>query len=288
MRVRIRNGLLQVKLGDYGISRSMFPSGGAKGFGGTEGFMAPEIMRYNGEEEYTEKVLALRCVRRASNRHTRRRSRLGGLFLLRHVPLRVDQPQVALRGSGASQGVHPRRRPALPHSVGKWGRLFSFRIHCVYWWTFAALQELLYPCNVLDLMVVSWSAKPQHRPTSSQLVSVTTAPEFTHLLDVVSLPDAEALVLGAEAFLGRPCSASHAWSNSTLYALLRSVDGAPVSAASTRDENTIAEDLAEVGPFEAELWLSRSDGQLTVLGCSEFGWLDCKVGYGRRKVVCLQ
>jgi serine/threonine protein kinase len=29
---------------------------GAKGFGGTEGFMAPEIVKYNGEEEYTEKV----------------------------------------------------------------------------------------------------------------------------------------------------------------------------------------------------------------------------------------
>lgn len=29
---------------------------GTKGFGGTEGFMAPEIIKYNGEEEYTEKV----------------------------------------------------------------------------------------------------------------------------------------------------------------------------------------------------------------------------------------
>lgn len=38
-----------------GISRSSFPTG-SKGFGGTEGFMAPEIIRYNGEEEYTEKV----------------------------------------------------------------------------------------------------------------------------------------------------------------------------------------------------------------------------------------
>lgn len=44
-----------VKLADYGISRMTLP-GGAKGFGGTEGFMAPEIMRHNGEEEYTEKV----------------------------------------------------------------------------------------------------------------------------------------------------------------------------------------------------------------------------------------
>ncbi|VDL75373.1 unnamed protein product [Nippostrongylus brasiliensis] len=45
-----------LKLGDYGISRMVMPSGGAKGFGGTEGFMAPEIVRFNGEEEYTQKV----------------------------------------------------------------------------------------------------------------------------------------------------------------------------------------------------------------------------------------
>lgn len=44
-----------MKLADYGISRLTLPSGN-KGFGGTEGFMAPEIMKYNGEEEYTEKV----------------------------------------------------------------------------------------------------------------------------------------------------------------------------------------------------------------------------------------
>ncbi|XP_059045025.1 leucine-rich repeat serine/threonine-protein kinase 1 [Achroia grisella] len=46
---------VHIKLGDYGISRLATPSG-TKGFGGTEGFMAPEIMRYNGEEEYNEKV----------------------------------------------------------------------------------------------------------------------------------------------------------------------------------------------------------------------------------------
>ena len=46
---------VEVKLADYGISRSTLPTG-TKGFGGTEGFMAPEIMKYNGEEEYTQKV----------------------------------------------------------------------------------------------------------------------------------------------------------------------------------------------------------------------------------------
>lgn len=49
---------VDVKLADYGISRLSLPTG-AKGFGGTEGFMAPEIMRFNGEEEYTDKVLKI-------------------------------------------------------------------------------------------------------------------------------------------------------------------------------------------------------------------------------------
>jgi serine/threonine protein kinase len=46
---------VRVKLGDYGISRTSLPTG-TKGFGGTEGYMAPEILQFNGEEEYTEKV----------------------------------------------------------------------------------------------------------------------------------------------------------------------------------------------------------------------------------------
>lgn len=46
---------INIKIADYGISRVTLPSG-IKGFGGTEGFMAPEIMKHNGEEEYTEKV----------------------------------------------------------------------------------------------------------------------------------------------------------------------------------------------------------------------------------------
>jgi serine/threonine protein kinase len=51
----IDNPAVFAKLADYGISRPTLPTG-AKGFGGTEGFMAPEIVKYNGEEEYTEKV----------------------------------------------------------------------------------------------------------------------------------------------------------------------------------------------------------------------------------------
>ncbi|GMT07487.1 hypothetical protein PENTCL1PPCAC_29661, partial [Pristionchus entomophagus] len=49
-------GEVQLKLGDYGISRQVQPSGFLKGFGGTEGFIAPEIVKWNGEEEYSLKV----------------------------------------------------------------------------------------------------------------------------------------------------------------------------------------------------------------------------------------
>jgi hypothetical protein len=44
-----------IKLADYSISRCVLPTG-TKGFAGTEGFMAPEIVRFNGEETYSEKV----------------------------------------------------------------------------------------------------------------------------------------------------------------------------------------------------------------------------------------
>lgn len=51
-------------------------------------------------------------------------------------------------------------------------------------WT---IQETEYPVYVLDLMVMCWSQQPRLRPSASQIVSIASAPEFTHLLDVASL-----------------------------------------------------------------------------------------------------
>ena len=50
-----RDSCVKVKLADYGISVTAMPSG-TKGYGGTPGFMAPEIVQYDGKEKYTEKV----------------------------------------------------------------------------------------------------------------------------------------------------------------------------------------------------------------------------------------
>ena len=49
------NHQVLLKLTDYGISRSV-SLGGIKGFQGTPGYMAPEILQYTGKESYSDKV----------------------------------------------------------------------------------------------------------------------------------------------------------------------------------------------------------------------------------------
>ena len=49
---------VDVRLADYGVSRSVLPTG-TKGLAGTPPFIAPEIIQHNGEESYTEKVCIL-------------------------------------------------------------------------------------------------------------------------------------------------------------------------------------------------------------------------------------
>ncbi|KAL1122208.1 hypothetical protein AAG570_003613 [Ranatra chinensis] len=125
-----------------GISRLTLPSG-TKGFGGTEGFMAPEIMRYNGEEEYTEKVDCFSF----------------GMFIYELVTL--HQPFES--HESVKECILEGGRPPLTHRETQW------------------------PGCILDLMVLCWSHQPCDRPTASQIVSISSAPEFTHMYDVVSL-----------------------------------------------------------------------------------------------------
>ncbi|XP_076455660.1 LOW QUALITY PROTEIN: leucine-rich repeat serine/threonine-protein kinase 1-like [Babylonia areolata] len=49
------NSLVHVKIADYGISRTVLPTG-ARGFGGTPAFIAPEILQHAGRGTYNEKV----------------------------------------------------------------------------------------------------------------------------------------------------------------------------------------------------------------------------------------
>ncbi|XP_032596558.1 leucine-rich repeat serine/threonine-protein kinase 1 isoform X2 [Drosophila grimshawi] len=144
---------VHIKIADYGISRQTAAGLSAKGFGGTEGFMAPEIIRFNGEEEYTEKVDCFSF----------------GMFIYENISLR--QPfeghesikECILEGS----------RPALTQ------------------------RETQFPTCCLDLMVLCWHEQPRRRPSASQIVSILSAPECIHLLDVVALPHSDKIVCGA-------------------------------------------------------------------------------------------
>ncbi|XP_019766471.2 leucine-rich repeat serine/threonine-protein kinase 1 isoform X4 [Dendroctonus ponderosae] len=147
---------VHIKVADYGISRLTLPSG-TKGFGGTEGFMAPEIMRYNGEEEYTEKVDCFSF----------------GMFI--YELLTLHQP---FEGhESVKECILEGGRPPLTY------------------------RETLYPSYFLDLMVLCWSQQPKDRPTASQIVSIASAPEFTHLCDVVSLKHSASVVASTSAAL---------------------------------------------------------------------------------------
>ncbi|XP_063703322.1 leucine-rich repeat serine/threonine-protein kinase 1 isoform X2 [Culicoides brevitarsis] len=142
---------VHIKVADYGISRITLPSG-SKGFGGTEGFMAPEIMRHNGEEEYTEKVDCFSF----------------GMFLYELISLR--QP---FEGHEAvKECILEGGRPVLTQ------------------------RETYFPSYCLDLMVLCWDQQPKIRPSASQIVSIASAPEFTHLLDCCSLAHSGTVIAG--------------------------------------------------------------------------------------------
>lgn len=131
---------VHIKIADYGISRVALPTG-TKGFGGTEGFMAPEIMKHNGEEEYTEKV----CIRDSEicynhiNKYFLFLCRFQvdcfsfGMFLYELITLR--QPFEGLET--AKDSILEGSRPLL------------------------TLNEVKFPSYCLDLMVLCWDQQPR-------------------------------------------------------------------------------------------------------------------------------
>ncbi|ETN67521.1 Leucine-rich repeat kinase [Anopheles darlingi] len=196
---------VHIKVADYGISRITLPSG-SKGFGGTEGFMAPEIMRHNGEEEYTEKVDCFSF----------------GMFLYELISLR--QP---FEGHEAvKECILEGGRPMLTE------------------------RETHFPSYCLDLMVLCWDQQPKLRPSASQIVSIATAPEFTHLLDVCSLSHGGSVMDGIACMIA---SASDAGADVEV----------PVGTAGGRIGGTVS---------GYELWLPCSNSRIDILDGSVRGW----------------
>lgn len=57
-------------------------------------------------------------------------------------------------------------------------------------------RESQFPTYCLDLMVLCWDEQPKRRPTASQIVSILTAPECIHLVDVIVLPHSDIIISG--------------------------------------------------------------------------------------------
>uniref|UniRef100_A0A1I7S218 Non-specific serine/threonine protein kinase n=1 Tax=Bursaphelenchus xylophilus TaxID=6326 RepID=A0A1I7S218_BURXY len=218
-RQKISPNNVHVKLGDYGISRFSYPLDVCKGYGGTEGFMAPEILKFNGEFEYTEKVDCYSF----------------GMFVYELITLHHPYDGHEQMKDCIFEG----QRPMLNE------------------------KDILCPSNVLDLMVTCWADDSAARPSSSDLVTITTAPEFTHLADVATLQDHEMTTL---------CTLISATDECTVQLWLAKEDG-DCTVMSLNQFGFIENEtigpfrskqvtaLAEVGRF---VWIGNASGDITV------------------------
>ncbi|KAL5961249.1 Leucine-rich repeat serine/threonine-protein kinase 1, partial [Taenia solium] len=130
-------GMVQVVLGDFGVSRWRASLDGCRGYVGTPGFMAPEVLASLGEETYSHKVdiYALGILMASIAKFQ--------LPYYGFTNLRFQLNQHILSGG----------RPSIPADI---------KSHC--------------PAAYLDLMSLCWSHEPQQRPEASSVVKVTQRP----------------------------------------------------------------------------------------------------------------
>lgn len=136
-----------LKLTDYGISRSV-SLGGIKGYQGTPGFMAPEIIRYIGKESYTVKVDCFSF----------------GSLIFELIALKQPYSDVANnKASLALQYMLDGKRPRLTY------------------------KERRFPVLMISLMYRCWAQNPDDRPSMAEINGLTSLQEFPKLLDILGL-----------------------------------------------------------------------------------------------------
>ncbi|XP_022107622.1 leucine-rich repeat serine/threonine-protein kinase 1-like isoform X2 [Acanthaster planci] len=146
---------VKVKLADYGISVTAMPSG-TKGYGGTPGYMAPEIVQYDGKEKYTEKV---DCF---------------SFAMFMYELMAIQRPFENLVGKDfgrlseiIKQLIKDGQRPVLTK------------------------KEKLYPTYMVDLMAWCWAQDSRDRPSMEQINAISRMPEFPNLREIMSPQDNE-------------------------------------------------------------------------------------------------
>nr|CDS25898.1 leucine rich repeat serine:threonine protein [Hymenolepis microstoma] len=144
LRLNNPSSEVRVVLSDFGVSRWRASLDGCRGYVGTPGFMAPEVLVSLGEDTYTHKV------------------DIYGLGILMSSIATFQLPYHGFTNLRfqLNQHILSRGRPDIPAKV---------KSHC----------SLPY----LDLMSLCWSHEPQQRPEASSIVKVTqNALPSPHLL----------------------------------------------------------------------------------------------------------
>ncbi|KAK7507943.1 hypothetical protein BaRGS_00000908 [Batillaria attramentaria] len=198
------DALVHIKIADYGISRTVLPTG-AKGFGGTAPFIAPEILQHAGKGTYTEKVDIFSL----------------GMFIFELATCRFPFIEMSNPNTLVCQGG----RPSL------------------------TTQEVeRCPTYLLDLLSVCWSQDPADRPSSANVVTMVTSPQFSHLQDILSLGPNVGILCG----LSVPSADVHV------------VDADPVACSVTSSEF-----YSHVRP--SQIWLSSCTEGSNALEIFSFG-----------------
>lgn len=96
-------------------------------------------------------------------------------------------------------------------------------------------------------MVTCWSESASARPSASQLVGICSAPEFSRLMDVVVVEDAE------------------------------STDNDGGNGAFDADLATIVSEADDREPGSGQLWMTCHTGFIYVYSFSRFGWIEKQV-----------
>lgn len=118
------------------------------------------------------------------------------------------------------------------------------------------MQETLYPSYFLDLMVLCWSQQPKDRPSASQIVSMASAPEFTHLCDIMSLKHHAPVVASTSAPI------LHITGN--LVTILKVSDNLIVCVCVIKED----------GLSGSEMWLMCANSRVDLLLAADRGWLQ--------------
>lgn len=140
---------VMLKLTDYGISRSVSLSG-TKGYHGTPGYMAPEILRYTGKESYTCKVDCFSF----------------GSLMYELIALKQPFRELAKnKASLAQQFMLEGKRPKLTSSEKK------------------------FPILMLSLLYRCWAQNPEDRPTANEINNLVSLEEFPKVIDVLGLDE---------------------------------------------------------------------------------------------------